>query len=45
MDVEGIERVANLMSDTGREQCERTDSLALDSFECLLTRFSRIVQN
>src|SRR3954462_13168407 len=40
-----IERIADLMRDTGRQQCEGLDSFAFNRFERLLPRLISIVQN
>ena len=45
MDVQGIERISNLVRHTGCEQCQGLNAFALDSRKCLFPRFSRIVQN
>src|ERR1044071_2084984 len=43
MDMEGIERIPDLMSDAGCQQRQSLDPLALNSFERALPRFGGIV--
>ena len=45
MDVQCVERIADLMRDTGRQQCEGLDALALDGLKGFLPRFGCVVQD
>ena len=45
MDVQRIERIADLMRHARREQCQRLHAFALDGVKCLLPRLGRIVQD
>jgi hypothetical protein len=45
MDMQGVKRISNLMSYTGREQSEGLNPLSLDRLEGFLPRFSGVVQD
>ena len=45
MDVERIERIADLVRNTRGEQGQRLDAFALDGFVSFLARFGYVVQN
>ena len=45
MDVQGVERIANLVRHAGGEQGQRLNALALDRLVCALPGFGRVVQD
>ena len=45
MNVQRVERIADLVRHAGRQQRQRLDAFALDGLERLLPRLGRVVQN